>query len=332
MKRYLLFLILTALFLKVSGQEKETLKLTSEQIESLFLKQNIQLIAEKMNVGLADAEITQAKLWDNPNLSISGVNLWSTNKQREGEPELIPPIFGSFAKNTQFSIELSQLIQTANKRGKLIARERIAKEIAIQEFETVLKGLKTELRKSVNEIIYTQSFLKVLYTQQTSLTQLIEGYEKQVTQGNVAKTELFRLQSSLFELDNEINDTKTDLNEQLKNMKTLLSVDPLINIEIEDEMHFPIDPVLLPISRLLQQAEENRTDIKKNKLKTQYFEKSLTYEKSQRIPDITISAAYDRFGGVWKDFIGFGVSFDIPFLNRNQGAIKASRTKPRRSD
>ncbi|MDR1707784.1 MAG: TolC family protein [Prevotella sp.] len=325
MKKYLLFLIFTLLYSNASSQGKETLKLTPNQIESIFLEQNLQLIAEKMNISLADAEITQAKLWDNPNLSVGGVNLWSTNKQREGESELIPPLFGSFAKNTQFSIELSQLVQTANKKGKLVAREKISKEIAIQEFETVLRGLRSELRKSINEITYLQSYLNVLKTQQDYLFQLIESYRKQVSQGNIAKSELLRLQSSLLEIENDSSETSVELNEQLKNLKILLSINPLINIEIEKDITNKINPASLSLTQLLQQAEENRTDIKKSKLQTKYFEKSLSYEKSQRIPDITLSISYDRFGGVWKDFVGFGVSFDLPILNRNQGAIKAAR-------
>lgn len=324
MKKYLLLLSFTFLFLNASSQENKTLTLTPDQLEALFLKQNLQLIAEKMNISLADAEIAQAKLWENPNLSIGGVNLWTTSEQREGEDEIIPPLFGKFARNTQFSIELSQLIQTANKRGKLIGREKVSKEIAIQEFESVLKGLKAELRKSINEIIYIQSTLKVLDVQHKLLTQLIDAYRSQVAQGNVAKTELFRLQSSLLELEDETNEEKTGLYEQLKGLKTLLSVDPLVTIEIDEREPNLSDPRSLSASKLLQQAGEDRSDLKINKLQTQYFEKSLSYEKAQRIPDVTLSASYDRLGGVWKDFVGFGISFDLPVLNRNQGAIKAA--------
>lgn len=323
MKKFPLLIVFILLYSTISGQEK--IRLTATQIESIFLEQNLQLIAEKMNISLADAEIAQAKLWDNPNLSIGGVNLWSTNKQREGKAEVIPPLLGSFAKNTQFSIELSQLVQTANKRGKFIAREKISKEIAIRDFETVLLGLRRELRKSINEITYLQSCLSMLNTQQTYLSQLIESYRKQTSKGNVSKSELVRLQSSLLETEDENNETFADLNEQLKNLKVLLSIDPLLDLEIEREPINTINPKTLALTQLLQQAEDNRTDIKKNKLQTQYFEKSLTFEKSQRIPNITLSANYDRFGGVWKDFIGFGISFDLPFSNRNQGAIKTAQ-------
>lgn len=320
------FLLLSIVFVSNAfSQNREPLKLTPTEIEAIFLKQNLELIAEQMNVSMADAEIAQAKLWENPNLSISDINLWTTNSQREGESEVIPPVFGSFARNTQFSIELSQLIETANKRGKLVRREKAMKDIAIQQFEIVLRGLKVELRKTINEIVYFQNNQQVLTTQQESLSQLVESYRKQVASGNIAKTELLRLQSSLLEIESEVNEADVDLNEQLKNLKTLLSIDPLTNIVVVEDGINVVKPQSIFLPQLLEQAQENNADVKLSRLQTKYFEKSLAYEKSQRVPDITFSASYDRRGGVWNDFIGFGVSIDLPFFNRNQGAIKVAQ-------
>ncbi|MDR1503161.1 MAG: TolC family protein [Prevotella sp.] len=325
MKKYLYLLLLIFSGLSLFAQEEKSIKLTVGEVESLFLSNNLQLIATRFDVDIADAAIAQAKLWDNPNLSISDVNLWSTGSQRDGENEVIPPLFGSFAKNTEFSIELSQLIQTANKRGKLVNREKVSKEIALQEFEEVLRGLKVELRKSVYEIQYSQAYLAILTNQRESLSRLIESHTKQVSQGNIAKNELLRLQSSFLELENEINEVRSDLNEQQKTLKVLLNVDPFTNLEIEEDRNPQKSPDSILLARLMELAEESRPDMKLYKLQTQYHEKSLAYEKSLRVPDLTISANYDRYGGVWKDFIGFGVSVDLPFFNRNQGNIRAAR-------
>ncbi|MBB4035409.1 cobalt-zinc-cadmium efflux system outer membrane protein [Dysgonomonas hofstadii] len=321
MKKYLPAILFFFSVLTGFTQEKQILNLNLEQIESLFLSNNLELIATKYNIGIADAAISQAKLWDNPSLSISDVNLWSTKSQRDA----ISDISSSFAKNTELSIELSQLILTANKRGKLVRREKVSKEIAMQEFEEVLRGLKTELRKAVFEIQYSQFYLAILNNQQKSLNQLVESYKKQVLQGNIAKNELLRLQSSLLELENEINETQSDLNEQSKTLKILLNIPPLTDISITDNQQIGKAPDLLVLSGLLEKADEQRPDMKMYRLQTQLHQKSLDYEKSLRIPDLTISATYDRYGGVWKDFIGLGVSIDLPFFNRNQGNIKAAK-------
>lgn len=320
-KLFLLAALLLHLF-TASAQEQPDIKLSCEEIETLFLQNNLELIAEKYNIGIADAAIIQARLWDNPTLSVSNVNLWSTKAQ---EREINDPPHNSYLKNTEFSIELSQIIQTANKRGKLIRREKVAKEIAQQEFEDVLRGLKTELRKSVYEIQYAQAYIDVLVNQQNSTNPLVEAYKKQVQQGNMAKGELLRLQSSLLELENEINGLRMELAQQEKTLKVLLNMSPQTHIEIIDKPHKEKNPEQLTLSDLLQQADEYRPDMKQYRLQTQFHRKSLEYEKSLRTPDVTLSANYDRYGGVWKDFVGFGVSIDLPFLNRNRGNIKAAQ-------
>lgn len=311
-------LILTFFALPVFAQEFQVLKYTPVEIEALFLKQNLQLLAEKMNITLAEAEIAQSKLWDNPQLSIGSMNLWSTAKQRE-------ELGGAFPRNTQFSIELSQLILTANKRNKLINSQKVSREITVLNFEDVLRGLKAEFRKLIYETEYLQSYKDVLSVQQESLELLISAYKRQAELNNIAKNELLRLQSGLIELKNEINETEAALNEQQKNLKSLLNISPFYIIKVENTNFNYIDPNQVSLVSLLEKAHELRPDIKREQQQTLFYEKSLIYEKSQRIPDITLSASYDRYGGVWKDFIGFGISFDLPFLNRNQGNIKAAK-------
>ena len=240
-------LILTFFGLPVFAQEFQILKYTPVEIEALFLKQNLQLLAEKMNITLAEAEIAQSKLWDNPQLSIGSMNLWSTAKQRE-------ELGGAFPRNTQFSIELSQLILTANKRNKLINSQKVSREITVLNFEDVLRGLKAEFRKLIYETEYLQSYKDVLSVQQESLELLISAYKRQAELNNIAKNELLRLQSGLIELKNEINETEAALNEQQKNLKSLLNISPFYIIKVENTNFNYIDPNQVSLVSLLEKA------------------------------------------------------------------------------
>jgi len=327
----MVFILYVFLLHVALAEEPQKLTLTSEQIEALFLKQNLQLIAEQMNVALADAEIMQAKLWDNPTFSIGEFSAWSTRGQREGEREVVPPVSGSFGRNTQVSMELSQLIQISGKRRKLVQREKVSKEIATQEFEELLRDLRVELRKSIHEIIYIQSYQKTLEKQIEIFSQLVEKYQNQVLQRNVAKHELLRLQASLFEIENESQENQIAFNEQLKTLKVLIGLEPSTSIEITDSQRTLPSPQNMSLNHLIETALDNRPDIKLSKLQTQYFEKSLAYEKAHRIPDLTLSLVYDRYGSTWKDFWGVGLSIDLPIFDRNQGNIKIAHISQQRS-
>ncbi|MDR0541741.1 MAG: TolC family protein [Dysgonamonadaceae bacterium] len=286
--------------------QEQAVKLSPGEIEALFLKQNLLLLAEHMNIDKADAAVLQAKLWDNPNVSIGDVNFWHPGNEK------------------QFSLEISQLIQTANKRAKRISLEKSAKAIALAEFENLLLELKKELRQTLNEIVYLQLFRKALDSQEKSLSRLIEASQKQLTEGNMSKTELLRLQSSLLELMSEMNENFVAFQERQKILKSLLNIEYEAIIEIKNNNHLPL-PETLSLVALQETALENRPDIRSRQMQVQYYEKSLAYEKSLKVSDITLSANYDYSGGVWNHFAGIGLSFDLPFFNRNQGNVKAAQ-------
>src|SRR5699024_9988617 len=50
--------------------------------------------------------------------------------------------------------------------------------------------------------------------------------------------------------------------------------------------------------------------------------KELVYEKSLAVPDVELSANYDRGGGIYPDFWGVGIAMDLPFFNANKGNIR----------
>jgi|SRR5690554_3802436 len=154
MKQFLLFLVYISMVLPLPAQE--ILKLTRDEAEALFLQNNLLLIAEKLNIESQQAEVIQARLWPNPEFSVSEVNLWRTS-----QVESSPPFFDDFGRDQQIAFEINQLIQTAGKRKKLIALEKVDVAISEQYFEDVLRGLKLELRSQINELQYVQQSAKL---------------------------------------------------------------------------------------------------------------------------------------------------------------------------
>lgn len=315
--------IVSLLSIAINMFGQNVVKLTPKQIETIFIHQNLELISEKLNIDIAQAEISQAKVWENPEISFSDINLWSSESQRDDED--IPPLFGGFGKNRQFNIELSQLISTANKKGKEAKIAKIAKQMTIEEFEDLLRNLKLELRITIYETIFLQSLSETLLYQRESMNQLITAFKKQFEMGNIAKTELLRLQAARYELEGQVNETNTELNSNLSELKSLLSCDPMTEIYIIDENKLTLRPTDFNLNLLFEEMVNNRPDLRKSLLQIEMSEKFISLEKANRIPDLNLSVAYDRRGGVWRDYVGFGLSFDIPLWDRNQNVIKIAK-------
>ncbi|GIV43422.1 MAG: hypothetical protein KatS3mg035_0545 [Bacteroidia bacterium] len=96
---------------------QDTLKLSREQCEAIFLKENLLLLAEKLEISKAEAIKLQASLWPNPNITLDEINLWTTQKQLGIWGQELPGLNGgNFGRNQQFTFSIEQLILTAGKR------------------------------------------------------------------------------------------------------------------------------------------------------------------------------------------------------------------------
>ena len=329
MKILRIILLCTIIFILCKHQvsAQDTLKITIEQAEKQFLEKNLQLLAERCHINIADAAIVQAKLLNNPTISVADLNFWHPNAAEQLE---ITP--ASFGNRIIFSVELEQMIRTAGKRKKLVNLEKTAKEIAIQEFEMFLLSLKTELKIILNETTYLQSYLNLIQIQQESVENLVEIYKKNLSNRNIAKSELIRLQASLIELETEINEIQTELNKKYKELKILLNIPIQTTILVLPAASATKNPDDILLTDLWETAKNSRPEFLLSDLNIRYNEKLLVYEKSLRSPDVGINVNYDRYGGVWKNFVGVGVSVDIPAFNRNQGNIKMAKHRIEQSN
>lgn len=320
MKRIILFCVSIALGLQLQAQE--TLKISREEAEMMFLQNNLLLISEKLNIESQQAEVIQARLWPNPEFSISEINLWKTTGV---EPS--PPFFGNFGRDQQIAFELNQLVQTAGKRKKLIALEQVDVSKAEQYFEDLLRGLKLELRNQLTDLQYNQQAIKVHKNLIENISKLTKAYKNQLDSGNISKSEYIRLKAQELEIQKEILNLTRESNQIQKELKLLLRTNTTVSIEITEDGFIkdtkPYEGIF--IEQIIENAKKNRPDYQLALLEEEYSNKLLSYEKSQRVPDMTFGVNYDRNGNTMLDFVGLGVSFDLPLFNRNKGGIKKAQ-------
>ncbi len=325
-KTYLLLVLF--LITGLVSKAQDTLKLSRVQCEDLFLRQNLLLLAERLNISQAEARVIQAKLWPNPTAGLDDVNLWASQKQLSvfGE-ELRGFGGGKFGKNQQFSASLEQLIQTAGKRKKNIALEETNVQRSEQGFEDLLRNLKIEFRSTLTQLQYLQQLQALYQNQLRNVRQLTAATKKLVDQDFAPRGEWIRLRALELELANTIQDQKKELLETQKELKIMIHLPASVHLIITSEGFgriFKADqlPVL---NDLLEDAKNTRPDLKQMNLEKIYAGRLYEFEKAQRIPNLTLKAGYDRGSNFMFNFVGFGIAMDIPLFNRNQGNIKSAR-------
>lgn len=306
---YIFLVVLLTGTVRVYAQQQptDTLKLTIKQAEDTFLKNNLQLIAQRYNIDNASAQIITAKLFQNPDFSFNN-GIYAND---------VP-----HAYNEQ-SFSVSQLFYTAGKRNKNIQLAKIGVEQAKYQFFDLLRTLKFTLRSDLYSVYYQQQSASVYNEEIGSLAKTLTVFKEQYTKGNIALKEVLRIQSQLYSLQAEYNTLLTGIDTTQSELKILLHqksstfIEPLNNSDASGQLVANV-----PYQRLLDSANVNRYDLRYAQATNDYNAMNLRLQKATAIPDVSLSVNYDKLGAYGENFLSGGIAFSLPFFNRNQGAIK----------
>lgn len=320
-------LIVLSFFPLLLFSKQDTLRISRKTCEAIFLRENLLLLAEKLEIPKTQALVIQAQLWPNPTLWIDEVNLWATQNQISQFGEELPPLIGSLNRNQQIAVSIEQLIYTAGKKNKTVNLQKLGVEKAKQQFEEVLRALKLEFRKQLTHLQYLQRIEALYQKKLGSVKQLTEAYQKQVELGNIPRGDYIRLKALELKITKELNEYYQKSNETQKELKTLMRLPNTTYLILTEEDFVPnLTPYKqLIIDSLLQLAQYNRADLKLALFNKTHYQNLYTLEKAMRIPNLTLKVGYDRGGNFMYNFVGLGVSTELPFFNRNQGNIQLAQ-------
>jgi cobalt-zinc-cadmium efflux system outer membrane protein len=319
MRKELIVLFFSFLFagpILMAQVTKDTLRLNLAEAEKMFLDSNLQLLAQRYNIDAQKALIIQARLWPNPNLSVSRGPLWGINNPT-----------ATFFYNSENAAGLSQLILLAGKRNKQIRLAQANAKLAEYQFFDLMRTLKYTLRSDFFNIYYLQRSALVYNDEINSLELVTKAFAEQEGKGYIAEKEVVRIKAQLYSLQSEYNDLVNQINDQQSELKLVLQAGPSQYITpIVDSLSMnSLNPGKYPLNELLDSALKNRTDLLIARTNTDINKLNYNYQKALAVPDLTLSLAYDEQGSYVTNFQSIGASIDLPFFNRNQGNIKSAK-------
>src|SRR5690606_33108163 len=141
----------------------------------------LRLLAARLDIGRAEAQVIQARLWPNPTLSVGEVNLWTNAGAEE-----LGSLTGQWGNTAQVAVEVEQLIRTAAKRRKELEKEQVGVAQARTNFENVLRDLKLEFRNRLSELEFTQQQLQIYQRELHHFQQLLHAYGHGVEAGHAS--------------------------------------------------------------------------------------------------------------------------------------------------
>ncbi|MCP9750824.1 TolC family protein [Ferruginibacter sp. HRS2-29] len=299
----------------LQSRAQDTLRITLPEAEKQFTEKNLQLLAEHYNIHIAKAAEMQAKLYDNPTLSIIA-NAYDPQRNK---------IFNVSNKNGQYDIALQQIIRLAGKRNKEIKLAQINTSISERNFFDLLRTLRYELRSNFYESYYLQRSVTAYSVQILSVEKLNAAYEQLQSKGTVTMKDAMRIRSLLYSLKaeqisllNKLNEVQASLRLLLQDNKTWFT--PMVSERITSEMITAVD-----VQSLIDTAYKNRSDLQIAQRSVLYHQQNLNLQKALAKPDLTLGAEFDKRGSFVDNASFLTIAMDLPFFKRNQGNIRAAK-------
>ncbi|HXG85740.1 MAG TPA: TolC family protein [Pyrinomonadaceae bacterium] len=299
----------------------QTNGLTADEAVRVALENNGELVAARKEIEAARALVKQARLRANPSVEFS-------RQEQIGGKDNDTMIAGSLPlelggrRKTRVNVAAAEL----NLREKQVAdRERIlAAEVRAKFGEALAQTLKFKLVEDLLESVL-QGFRLVQ-------ARVVEGKTAPLEE-NMTLVEVNRLRSM-----REIEAGKTEI--AFLELRNLLGMKPEEPLRLRGDFKDLLAPLPL-LAESTANALQNRPDLQAMRAMENLAEAQIEQARAGGRIDASLNAGYGRnnFGfpvngitdagqirpvqGIFHSF-KFGVTLEIPVLNRNQGAIEAA--------
>lgn len=310
MQRYMLLLFLLCCSLVSSAQSKDTVSLTLEQAEKIFLQNNGLLLAQQYNISAAKANEIQASLYNNPVFSTE-LAAYSNNR------------WFDIGRNGQKTFAIDQLLELSGKRNKRLQMAKAQTRETEILFYDLMRTLRYELRRNFYLLVYANELLEKYDEQIGLLQKIITAYDDQSIKRNVSLKDAVRLKTEFIQLSADRNAVAMESIESQQYLRIIL--DTAAVIRPQKEQGSP--QVFFPADALIQKAKEHRTDLQLQKIQVEQEQLNYNYQRALRTPDLNVGAGYDQNGSYVANYYSIHAGIALPFFNRNKGNIKAARAR-----
>lgn len=326
MRRFfaLLFLLLTAgstaraTVLPLVPAAPDTTQLILADAEQRFVQGNLLLLAQRYNVTAAEAQIIQARLWDNPTVSLEQ-NIYNQYTHRAFD----------VTRRGQSIVQVQQLFAIAGRRK---AAANVARQNALVEqfnFQDLLRNLSYQLRTTFYDLYYKQQTVSTYDREIRSFQNTVAAYQSQYDKGNIALKEVIRLRAFLFDLQSERQALLTEIASQESDLRILLrdSSGAYYQPSVADDRVRTLSLTGFSEEQLADTAQVTRADLKARQADVEQQNQNLRLQRALATPDLAVGYVYDRTGSYINNYNGLTLGIAVPILNRNQGNIRSAQAQ-----
>ena len=307
--------------IRLTGFSQDTLRLTLPQAEQRFLQKNFVLMAQKFNINFAEAAVSQAKLWDNPNLQLE-FNSYNPNtgtlfplSNTSGDP--------ANSNGGGYNIQVQQMFNLTKRRSRLVTLSET--NVALQQaaFQDAMRILRFQLVQSFGNVYNEQQQYNMLQLESQQLVNLLVAFKAKLKLGVIAEYEVTRLELEQKNLNSVLKNLSDQISQEQANLRVLLVENGQLYIQTVTEAN--IEKVIPTLDNLVELAHANRPDLQVMDKTLVYNKQNLTYQQALATPRLMLGLNFQKYGSVYPSYFSVQAGIDLPVKNRNQGNIQAAK-------
>lgn len=314
------FILLVLCLIITKANAADPLYINIRQADSLFIKNNFELLASSMNIEAQKAQVIQARVYPNP-VFTADVNAYNPGEDR----------FFQVGNTGQKFFQLEQLIILGGKRRSQIELAKTNAGIAELEFQDLLRQLKYELHTSMYALNQQKLLLDLYNSQLSLLDTILAAYDIQAVKGNIPLKDVVRIKGVYLNLNNDRAELLKMYLAELSKVQSILQTDQVV-IPVIDETDFAAKIKSADLQELKNIALENRPDYQVSQQNIIAAQQYYSFQKRTAIPDINVFTSYDQRSGAFDNQINAGIAIPLPLWDRNRGNIKTSRFQIRQQE
>ncbi|HEU4388885.1 MAG TPA: TolC family protein [Blastocatellia bacterium] len=269
---------------------------------SIFLQQNLQIVAARYDIETAEAEKLSARLWPNPEFSTTF----------EGLPTNFT---GSFLNDQEIFYGISQTFELGGKRHKRIDAANANAELARAQFETTLWQLTNDLKKRFYTVVLAGSLLNLAKENQKTFDDTLKHSGELYQLGEISGLDLRRIEVEKLKFDTDIANSQRDYEIALRDLRVALGGNYQA-MEIEVAGNLDYKPYQFSLADLRDKSLAARPDLKAAQISERAADSAIRLQDVQRIPDLSVVGGIKRTAVDNTYSFGFGIS--LPVFDRNQ--------------
>ncbi len=284
---------------------------------------NIDYLAEKYNVDIADAQVKAANVFPDPELSVSYANNQNWNLQMG---------YGIDA-------ELSYLLELGGKRRARIRVAQSEKEMTSALLEDYFRNLRADATIAFLTVIKQNKLHQIQKASYMQMLELARADSLRFRSGAITETDA---RQSKLEAATMLNDVYTSEGELREIQIQLLLFQGDKNMELPDSVAGTLNYFKreFGLSSLVTTAQNNRTDLQAALKSKEVSQNNLRLSKANRAIDLGISIGGNYSSTVRNEIapapsfkgVTAGISIPLKFSNTNKGELRAAQLAAEQSE